>query len=95
MDLQMMTRGCYKMSSQIPCLSRRYLKNKIDSSKINCCRNNLKTQSFLKSCNWMNNMMEDFVRNCSLKRLRDLSSQMSKSLRMLKTLNDMMMSCCY
>ena len=95
MDLQMMTRQCYKMSSQIPHLSRRYLKNKIDSSKINCCKNNLKTQSFRKSYSWMNNMMEGFVRNCSLKRLRVLSSQMSKNLKMLKTLNDTMMSCCY
>ena len=96
MDLQMMTRQCYKMSSQIPRLSRRYLKkNKIDSSTLNYCRNNLKTLNFLKSYSWMNNMMEGFVRNLNLKILRVSSSQMSKSLKMLKTLSDKMMSCCY
>ena len=96
MDLQMMTRQCYRMSSQIPCLNRRYLKNKIDSSKINCWTNNLKTQSFRKSYSWTNNKMENFVQtNCSLKRLMGLRWQMSKSLKMLKTLNDRMMSCCY
>ena len=71
------------------------LKNRIDSSKINYCRKNLRTPSSVKSYSWMNNMTESFAMNCNLRRLRVLSSQMNYSLKMPKMLSGMMMSCCY
>ena len=74
----MMMKQCYTMSSQIVHLSRRYmLKNRIDSSKINYCRKNLRTPSSVKSYSWKNNMTKNFALNCNLRRLRVLSSQMN------------------